>query len=939
MEKTMLKDRKRYQFIIALSIFLFLLEIRGVKDANSAVTSEIRLVSRPTVTEPDRRARSQPAVPENYRELPFEVTAAEPELTEIEKRIGYMLFQRPIMEPVYPNTRSLPYERLQSLTAFGAAGEFEPVTLSVYSIRNLENFRVQVSSLRSPDGVIDASWITVRLVTYWNMGYPRYTSRDTYRRVPELLERVNVHSSPRGECQRWWIQIHVPDDAKAGLYKGTVTLWDDGFKDAVEVPLAFRVLGFQLKSDPAKHYSSYYYVRNSVQYRGKDESFINKATGNEYRAMVDYGLDMLPTFNLQMDKQNDTIVVRNDEELDRMLKAGLKGPLPVTADGVISRIYQQTTPDGKRENHWRISKMPPPEFYEKVTTLFKTFKEECLAKGWPEVICCPIDEVAASHKEFGWRVYKAVHESGIRTYATKNPMSADSDLYRPYIDIWCSQPYSLPYQKIAAQDRYEYWCYPNHNAGEIKDRRVMCKGGRMTYGFGFWKSGYTTLIPWNWNWTPAPDQFDYLRGSQSGCGQRIGEDGEVIPAVYWDCFREGRDDARYIYTLQQAIVEREGSSDSQCARLVEEGKAMLQETWDAIDVQQKYLADGMWPSMEFNAHRWRLAMMITSLLAYPAVHDVVAPSVLVQKITKEPESQSTSIIDKAKQQNLIETKKLLEPFAEWRNDTKEGIVEAASAAGLNDEKGLRWRIKIDHENDGGEGGQYPVGWPRLRRNFRDGELDLSLYDYLVFNIRVDSNRDEVADDTTPLGFVIGAHKPSRNLFSSEIDLGDRQRGWTPVQLSVVEMMKSAGVGLEPWKSISRIQLYISEEDYSHGTDITFDVSSIDLLRFTSPILTTLDVPRYVQLPCDSMTVSFDVAGLSSAKEGGYQVMAILLGKNGETVSRTKQQLTENQNLVVELSDITPEFYTLSVKIMDAEGNSCSSISEPFVGLAGPLLHN
>ncbi|MCH7476264.1 MAG: hypothetical protein IIA27_16560, partial [Gemmatimonadetes bacterium] len=59
-------------------------------------------------------------------------------------------------------------------------------------------------------------------------------------------------------------------------------------------------------------------------------------------------------------------------------------------------------------------------------------------------------------------------------------------LYAEHLDIWCSQPYSAPYEKIAAQKRYEYWSYPNHNAGEIKDRRVMCKGGRMTYGFGFW---------------------------------------------------------------------------------------------------------------------------------------------------------------------------------------------------------------------------------------------------------------------------------------------------------------------------------------------------------------------------------------------------------------------------------------------------------------------
>lgn len=929
----MLSERIGFRLIVPLSLCLFLTWGLEIRDA----MPQIQLVSKPTQNEPERRVRPQPSVPENYRELTFPETAPEPELTDTEKQIGYMLFQRPIVEPVYPNTKPLPHERLNGLTAFGTPGEFEPVTFSIYPVRNLENFRLQVSPLNSPEGTIDASQLTVRLATYWNMGYPRYTSRDTYRRVPELLERVTVHSSPKEECQRWWIQVQVPDDAKPGVYQGKVTLWDDGFDQAVEIPLTFQVLGFQLKSDPAKHYSSYYYVRNSVQYRDKDEAFIKKATANEYQAMVDYGLDMLPTFYLQLDDRNEKITVRNEEELERMLNAGMKGPLPVTGDRVISQIYQQTTPDGKRENHWIISKMPPPEFYEKVTALFKAFKEECHQKGWPEVICCPMDEVAASHQEFGSRVYQSVYDSGIRTYATKNPISADAEPYRPYIDIWCSQPYSIPYEKIVAQDRYEYWCYPNHNAGEIKDRLVMCKGGRMTYGYGFWKSGYTTLIPWNWNWTPSPDQFDYLRGSHSGCGQRIGEDGEVIPAVYWDCFREGRDDARYIYTLQQAIVEREGSSDSLVLNLVQEAKALLQETWDAIEVQQKYLAEGMWPSEEFNARRWRIAMTIESLLKYPAVNDTVAPSILVERITQAPASKTSSIIDRASQQNIIEAKELKEPFSEWRNDTKEGEIQITSAAGQDGEEGLRWRVKVDHQNDGGEGGQYLVGWPRLHRNFREGEMDLSLYDYIDFNIRVDSNRDEVADDHTPLNFLIGSHKHGRNLYQNEIDLGDQQGVWIPVRLSVMDMVHSAGMGLEPWKFISRIQMNISEGNYTHGTDITFDVSSVRLLRFTSPMISKLDVPRYVLLPCASFPVSFESVGMSSVQKDSHQVIASLVDETGKTVSRTEQDLTASRMLVIDTSTITPGRYTLSVEIRTAEGKRCSETTGTFEGLAGPLL--
>ncbi len=925
--------------IIPLIIGLYLSFGLGAKQAIPDAAPSIHHVPKPASAQSDLRARTQPTVPANYRELPFTANAPQPELTAIEKQRGYLLFQRPITEPVHPNTQPLYHERLQYLTAFSAAGEFEPVTFSIYPVRNLENFRIQVSALNGPGSVIDASQITARLVTYWNVGYPRYTSRDAYRRTPELLEHVTVHSSPAGECQRWWIRIHIPEDAKPGLYQGKVTVWDDGFDKAIEIPLALRVLGFKLKSDPNKHYSSYYYVRNSVQYKGKDEDFINKATGNEYRTMVEYGLDMLPTFSLRTDERNQKIIVSNAEELERMLAAGMKGPLPVTGGGVMSRIYQETTPDGKRENHWIISKMPPPQFYEKVTALFKSFQKECSAKGWPEVICCPIDEVAASHKEFGWRVYQAVHDAGVRTYATKNPIAADAEPYRPYIDIWCSQPYSMPYEKIIAQKRYEYWCYPNHNAGEIKDRRVMCKGGRMTYGFGFWRSGYTTLIPWNWNWTPSPDQFDYLRGSRSGCGQRIGDDGEVIPAVYWECFREGRDDARYIYTLQQAVCERVDSRDPECRSLVESGKALLQETWDAIEVQQKYLADGMWPSEEFNARRWRLALMIESLLQYPATNDAVAPSVLISQISPAHASDAPSILDQAMQQGLLEAKDLSDDFTKWRNDTKEGMAEVKTAAGLDGAKGLRWRVKVDHNLDGGEGGKYPVGWPRVHRDFSENALDMSSYDYLEFKVRVDSNRDEVDDDSTPLNFLIGSHQKQRQFFSSMRDLGDRQRVWIPVQFSVQDMIKSTGMGAAPWKTISKVQLNISEGDYKHGADLTVDVGSVKLLRFTSPMISRLEAPRFVMLPDSNLPVSFEVLGVSSIKPGGHKIKTSLINDQGKILSRTEQDLTASRLLILDSSKITPGHYTLNVEIITKDGKRCSEITGTFEALGGPLLYD
>jgi len=896
----------------------------------------IRLGPKPADDAVERRARPQPTVPEDAQELPFDETAPWPALTASEVERGYLLFQRPIMECVHPNTRPLPHERLESLVAFATPGEFEPVTFALCPVRPLQNLKVRVSSLACPAGEIPAGRIDARLATYWNVGYPAYTTLGTYRRVPELLERVTVHSSPAGECQWYWLTVHVPDDAKPGLYRGTVTVWDDGFDRAVEIPLALRVLGFRLQKDPRKHFSTYFYARNRVLYQGRDETFIRRAADKDYQAMVDHGLDMLPTLYLSCE-DGQRIVLAQAEELERMLATGLKGPAPVTADGVIARLYRDTTPGGNRGDHWRVDPLPPPEFYERVTELFRAFEAERKAKGWPEFICCPIDEVDASRKEFGAKVYAAVKAAGLRTYATKDPIGADAADYAPYLDVWCSQPYSVPYDRIVDQDRHEYWCYPNHNAGEIKDRRTMCKGGRMTYGFGLWRSGYTTLIPWHWCWTAGPDPFDYLRGRHSGCGQRVDDEGEVIPAVYWQCFREGYDDARYLYTLQQAIIQREGSHDPACLAAVGEGRRVLQETWDAIRVQPKYLAEGMWPSDEFDAIRWRLATQTTRLLEFPATAAATAPSVLVAKTAvTQTVRESASPYESAARDGTLETFDLGGDFAGWKNGTAEGKTEINEAARHMGQQGMRWTVQVDYERDGGEGGKYPVGWPRVGRDFKPGELDLTRYDTLEFWIRIDSSRDEVADDHTPIGLVISAHGRNKSLYSTRVDLGGQQRVWFPVRFPVKQMMAAADAGAEPWRSISRVQLYLSEHDYAHGTRLVFDVGQIALLRLTAPVIAGLDAPRHVLAPRRTLAFTFDMIGTGAVAKGSHAVLATLAGADGAVCAEARQDLSDSQRVALPLVGIEPGTYMLRLAIRDAAGKTCSESSQPVTIHPGPL---
>jgi hypothetical protein len=898
----------------------------------------IKLVQKPRDNMAERQAHAQPAVPAGVKEIPYIEAAPQPTLTEAEKQRGYLLFTRPTVEPVYPNTRPRPEERLDALVAFAAPGQFEPVTLALYPVRPLVNLKVRASSLTCSAGEIPADRIDVRLGTYWNVGYPAYTTVKTYRRTPELLERVTVHSSPAGECQRYWLTVHVPDDAKPGLYLGTATVWDDSYDRAVSVPLALRVLGFHLQKDPAKHYSAYFYTRNKTLYEGRDEAFIQKATGNDYRAMADFGLDMLPTLYLSCADGN-RIVVRDAAEIPRMLHAGLRGPAPVTADSVIQRIYYDTTPGGKVGSHWTISPLPPPAFYDRITKLFRALNAERKAAGWPEFICCPIDEVDPSCREFGVKVYAAVKAAGVKTYATKDPVEPDAATYAPYLDIWCSQPYSVPFERIVAQKQYEYWCYPNHNAGEIKDRVTMCKGGRMTYGFGFWRSGYTTLIPWHWCWTCAADPFDYLRGQYSGCGQRLDDAGEVVPAVYWSCFREGCDDARYVYTLQQAVAQRQDSSDPACRAAVREAKKALQATWDSIRVQPKYMAAGMWPSEEFDTIRWRLAAQTQRLLVYPATNRSTAPSVLAEGSSASPDAvESPSPFEEAAKEGKLDAFDLGDGFRSWVNGTAEGKVKITPDARYAGKTGLHWTVLVDWEHDGGEGGKYPIGWPRISRSFKPGELDLSRYESLVFWIRAESSRGQAAADHIPIGVVLRSHLLKMPLSEKTVELDSGRHAWTALRLSVPEMIAAAGDGAEPWMSVSLVQLFISESNFPHGTRLVFDVGDALAQRMREPTLLGVDVPQHVLLPRRSLSLTFDAAGMLAVCKGSHQVAAVLEKPDGTRAAEVEQDLAAGNRMVISLPWVQPGKYVLYTAIHDSQGRTCSQLRQPIMLHAGPLYH-
>jgi hypothetical protein len=149
-------------------------------------------------------------------------------------------------------------------------------------------------------------------------------------------------------------------------------------------------------------------------------------------------------------------------------------------------------------------------------------------------------------------------------------------------------------------------------------------------------------------------------------------------------------------------------------------------------------------------------------------------------------------------------------------------------------------------------------------------------------------------------------------------------------------MAKATPGAESWKSISRVQLYISEHNYAHGTKLVFDIGEISLLRLTAPFLSSLDAPHHVLLPANKLSFGFEVLGSGAAAKGSHSITARLESPDGVVRAEARQDLAAPPQMALALTQMKPGASTLRLVIRDAAGKECSQLSQLVVLHAGPL---
>ncbi|MFO8078998.1 MAG: hypothetical protein R6V07_01720, partial [Armatimonadota bacterium] len=301
-----------------------------------------------------------------------------------------------------------------------------------------------------------------------------------------------------------------------------------------------------------------------------------------------------------------------EKKLALLEEYGFTGPYAthINAGGIYRKYVGESW--GAHTNNAQI---PPPEYAEELTVMTRFIESEREKYGWPEFLYYPVDEPGrdATSVELMRMTLEAIREAGAPTYVTAAPEVEQFQPLKPHVTVWCTQTF-LPDREtvladMAARD-VQYWCYPNKSVGENDHTTV--RGARMTYGYGFWRSGFVALTPWIYSSTTS-DPMNYLTGPVMDFLVRHEPDGTPMPVTLWEALREGRDDYLYIYTLEQLIAEARASGDAEAIAAADEAQDELDYVWDSINVLPRYQYDGLWPAADFNAYRWLIAEQIMNI--------------------------------------------------------------------------------------------------------------------------------------------------------------------------------------------------------------------------------------------------------------------------------------------------------------------------------------
>ncbi|MBT3289894.1 MAG: DUF4091 domain-containing protein [Victivallales bacterium] len=461
-----------------------------------------------------------------FTEVPYVEETEMPKLSATDQERGFLAFVPHWLANIYPNSVPRPEDLTRPVGCYACPGEYEPMAIALRALRELKGVRCIVSDLTGPE-TMPASAIEVRTVKYWRQRIGSSWGTE-WRLMPELLELKAQVDVAKDTTQQFWLTVHVPDGAKPGIYRGTVTLATAN-AGTLQTPVSVEVLPFTLQ--PNERPVGMYWYEHKVAGTPRRDA--------QVRDMLAHGMTTLTMGGLFPEVQNVDGKLALDVAplqtfLQELKSLGIAGPIPYNTSSLMSKL-KRAFPG--------LTKAAHDALYVEAVRQLETVSSRA---DTPKLLHYPVDEIG-NHDERG---EKANHECalvatvpGATSYITVNNYPA-GEKWGDTFDIWCGNiEYTAEQETALLAKGKRYMRYGSAYLNDARKARNSC-------GLGFYRRPAEAMFYWHYQCYQGQPTNDFDGTCRDHCAAYPGEDGIPVPTIDWESLREGVDDMRYIATLK-----------------------------------------------------------------------------------------------------------------------------------------------------------------------------------------------------------------------------------------------------------------------------------------------------------------------------------------------------------------------------------------------------
>jgi len=480
-----------------------------------------------------------------FVEVPVPEKRVEVFPNETEKKRGYVVFQRPWSEPVWPTSSPRGGgQEIDALEVTLAQGEFEPVTFSIYPFQDLGKVRVTADvpfPMRADRTTVDVGYVQYKVKRTEFQG-------TAYQSRPTLIRKRNELRIDRGVTRRFWLTVVAPQDIAGGTYRGSVTITPEHGEPTM-LPLTVTVLDFVLGETKDRMFAL------SGTNPQPFHEWVNGSSDATWKAFE-------ASWRNQRNHGFNTPVTGSDLETVRKIMTAAK-PMGLASQFKCWLPYQ---------NRYREGVVSDAE------KRMRPIVEAAKANGWPEPVFTFLDEPSnggESSRSEALKLASALRS--IRKVKLAGDLNSPADeVFFPLLDYsgigdGCRispatlqkirDAHSTPWLVNAGKERF-WWGVAFYALSKQYDVRL--------------KEDYAYMT---WHGDPF---FDLDAANSDYCAAYPGPDGDINTPWFEEC-REGIDDFWYLWTLDYLTKAAKEISAPPMREPAKEGEGFLTDLCGQVD--------------------------------------------------------------------------------------------------------------------------------------------------------------------------------------------------------------------------------------------------------------------------------------------------------------------------------------------------------------------